>query len=98
MLNLPEKVCYARNASLPERVEEVESATIERQRLWNDRRDEQGPFDIIGDVHGSLRVLDTLLDRLGYDGESRQHRRAGARSSSAISWTEALRSPESFAE
>ena len=32
--------------------EEVEAATIERQPLWNNRRDDHGPFDIIGDVHG----------------------------------------------
>nr|MDQ3101180.1 AAA family ATPase [Bacteroidota bacterium] len=33
--------------------EEVESVTgITRERLYNDRKDELGPFDIIGDVHG----------------------------------------------
>ena len=32
--------------------EEVETAEVRRERLWNDRRDDQGPFDIIGDVHG----------------------------------------------
>lgn len=32
-----------------------------------DRRDEQGPFDIIGDVHGCAGELETLLVRLGYD-------------------------------
>jgi protein phosphatase len=32
--------------------EEVEAVTIERQRLWTDRRQEHGPFDIIGDIHG----------------------------------------------
>ena len=37
--------------------EEVEAATIERQPLWNDRRDEHGPFDIIGDVHGCCDEL-----------------------------------------
>jgi protein phosphatase len=33
----------------PERIDEV---SIVRQRLWNDLRDEHGPFDIIGDIHG----------------------------------------------
>jgi protein phosphatase len=51
--------------------EAVDAAEIERQRLWNDRRDEHGPFDIIGDVHGCYDELFGLLVRLGYqsDGE-----------------------------
>ena len=40
--------------------------TIEREPLWNDRRDEHGPFDIIGDVHGCFDELVELLDALGY--------------------------------
>ena len=40
--------------------------TIERVPLWNDRRDEHGPFDIIGDVHGCCDELEELLERLGY--------------------------------
>jgi protein phosphatase len=46
--------------------EEVDAVTIERQRLWTDRRDEHGPFDIIGDIHGCFDELCTLLQRLGY--------------------------------
>ena len=45
---------------------EIDSAEIFRQRLWTDRRDERGPFDIIGDVHGCADELELLLDRLGY--------------------------------
>ena len=47
--------------------EEVESAAISRQPLWNDRRDETGPFDIIGDVHGCLDELLELLGELDYE-------------------------------
>jgi polynucleotide kinase-phosphatase len=47
--------------------EDVSFATIERTRLLNDRTDERGPFDAIGDVHGCLSELRTLLERLGYD-------------------------------
>lgn len=47
-------------------VEQIESATIERVPLWNDRRDEHGPFDIIGDVHGCCDELEELLHELGY--------------------------------
>src|SRR6266404_1941938 len=46
--------------------EEVEAATVERVPLYNDKRDEHGPFDIIGDVHGCCDELEALLSRLGY--------------------------------
>ena len=39
---------------------------IVRQPLWNDRRGEHGPFDVIGDVHGCGDEMDALLDTLGY--------------------------------
>lgn len=48
-------------------VEEIDEATVERVPLWNDRRDERGPFDIIGDVHGCCDELEQLLDLLGYE-------------------------------
>jgi protein phosphatase len=44
----------------------VEAATITRAKLWTDKRDETGPFDIIGDVHGCADELETLLGKLGY--------------------------------
>lgn len=47
-------------------VEAVAEASIVRTRLFNDRRDEHGPFDVIGDVHGCRDELEELLDRLGY--------------------------------
>ena len=46
--------------------EEVNAATVERVPLWNDKSDETGPFDIIGDIHGCFGELCTLLDQLGY--------------------------------
>jgi protein phosphatase len=46
--------------------EEVEAATVERVPLWNDKRDEHGPFDIIGDIHGCCDELEELLEQLGY--------------------------------
>jgi protein phosphatase len=48
-------------------VEEVDSVEIIRTRLWNDRREETGPFDIFGDVHGCAEELEQLLGKLGYD-------------------------------
>jgi protein phosphatase len=47
--------------------EEVEAAEVQRDRLWNDRRDDHGPFDIIGDVHGCFDELVILLGELGYE-------------------------------
>lgn len=47
-------------------VEEVDAVMVERQRLWSDKRDQTGPFDIIGDVHGCFDELVDLLANLGY--------------------------------
>lgn len=46
--------------------EEVDAAGIERQPLWNNRKHEHGPFDVIGDVHGCFEELRDLLTQLGY--------------------------------
>ncbi|WP_239465564.1 polynucleotide kinase-phosphatase [Gemmata sp. SH-PL17] len=46
--------------------EEVAAVTFERYRLPVNKRDERGPFDIIGDVHGCLNELLALLTKLGY--------------------------------
>jgi protein phosphatase len=46
--------------------EAVAAATLERTPLWNDRRSEHGPFDVIGDVHGCADELEELLALLGY--------------------------------
>jgi protein phosphatase len=45
---------------------EAETVRIERTPMWSDRRAELGPFDLVGDVHGCLDELRTLLERLGY--------------------------------
>jgi protein phosphatase len=47
-------------------VEQIEATTVVRERLKNDRRDEVGPFDVIGDVHGCRSELETLLEQLQY--------------------------------
>lgn len=47
-------------------VEAVDAATVERKPLWTDRRDDRGPFDIVGDVHGCADELEELLGKLGY--------------------------------
>ncbi|MGH2442659.1 MAG: polynucleotide kinase-phosphatase, partial [Chloroflexota bacterium] len=67
--------------------EELAEAVIVRQPLWNDRKGEHGPFDIIGDIHGCATELTELLESLGYRAETT----AGA----GTSWETALyRHPE----
>jgi protein phosphatase len=46
--------------------DDVARATVERVPLWVDRREERGPFDVIGDVHGCIDELVSLLMALGY--------------------------------
>ena len=45
----------------------IDDTVLERRPLWTDRRDDAGPFDIIGDVHGCADELLTLLGALGYE-------------------------------
>ena len=46
--------------------EQVEAAEIGREPLWTNRKNEHGPFDLIGDVHGCFTELQELLTLLGY--------------------------------
>ena len=46
--------------------EQVDAVTIKRVRMWTDRTDDHGPFDIIGDVHGCFDELKELLERMNY--------------------------------
>ncbi|AFY99388.1 polynucleotide kinase-phosphatase [Calothrix sp. PCC 6303] len=47
-------------------LEDINNLEIERQPLWNNRKYEKGPFDIIGDIHGCCDELEGLLQKLGY--------------------------------
>ena len=47
-------------------LEDINNIEIERQPLWNNRKHERGPFDIIGDIHGCCDELELLLEKLGY--------------------------------
>jgi protein phosphatase len=55
-----------RHVFILESPEDVDAPEIERQPLWNNRKTDQGPFDIIGDVHGCGDELEELLAHLGY--------------------------------
>jgi protein phosphatase len=47
--------------------EQIDAATVTRVQLWNNRKQDTGPFDIIGDVHGCFDELVALLTQLGYE-------------------------------
>lgn len=48
-------------------LEEVEAVLeIKREKLYNNKKDETGALDIIGDVHGCFDELQELLVKLGY--------------------------------
>ena len=47
-------------------LDQLENTEIIRSKLWNDKKDEHGPFDIIGDIHGCGDELEMLLKKLGY--------------------------------
>ncbi len=44
----------------------IDAVRIERQKLWNNKKDVTGPFDLIGDVHGCFDELEALMGKLGY--------------------------------
>lgn len=46
--------------------EDIDATVVQRRPLWTDKRGDQGPFDIIGDVHGCADELASLLAELGY--------------------------------
>lgn len=52
---------------------QADQCRVQIERLWTDRTDDCGPFDLIGDVHGCAEELQELLIKLGYrltpDGE-----------------------------
>lgn len=60
--------------------EEIENTEIVYTKLWSDKKEEHGPFDIIGDVHGCFDELTELLETLGYGlDENGVYRHAGGR-------------------
>jgi len=46
--------------------EEIANVEIIRVPLWNNKKSETNPFDIIGDIHGCYDELCVLLEKLGY--------------------------------
>jgi polynucleotide kinase-phosphatase len=46
--------------------DELDAVRIVPQKPWNDRTDLQGPFDVVGDVHGCAAELRALLEKLGW--------------------------------
>ena len=53
-------------------VQEVDNATVVRTPAAPDRKNEHGPFDFIGDIHGCSGELKSLLEKLGYQVDPRK--------------------------
>ena len=53
--------------------EDIANVEIVRTPLWNNKKDEAGPFDIIGDIHGCYDELCALLHKLGYSVNKENH-------------------------
>jgi len=49
--------------------EDIASDRVEIRRvpLWNNKKDQAGPFDIFGDLHGCADELERLLTQLGWE-------------------------------
>lgn len=59
--------------------EAIENAGFVRTPLRSDLRNATGPFDVVGDIHGCLDELETLLTELGYTlRRDDRHRPVGA--------------------
>ena len=56
-----------RNVFVLSTPDEVDAAVVTREPLYNNRKSEHGPFDIIGDVHGCFDELCDLIRKLGYE-------------------------------
>ncbi|HKW64443.1 MAG TPA: polynucleotide kinase-phosphatase [Candidatus Acidoferrum sp.] len=50
--------------------EEADAVSLERVPLYNNKKAETGPFDVIGDIHGCYNELAALLTQLGYTSSS----------------------------
>ena len=46
--------------------EQLDNVEVIREKLWNNKMEEHGPFDVIGDIHRCCDELEQLLFRLGY--------------------------------
>jgi polynucleotide kinase-phosphatase len=66
--NFTEKLCSEgfNSVYVLKSEDDVNNTEIIRKRLSSNRKDEPGPFDIIGDIHGCFRELCMLLRKLGY--------------------------------
>jgi protein phosphatase len=64
-----------RKVHVLEGTEEIDRAVITYEKAYNDRREDTGPFDVVGDVHGCRAELEQLLGELGYELRRDEHGR-----------------------
>ena len=58
-------------------VQEIDQTNVARVPSRPDRKEEYGPFDLIGDVHGCLEELRSLLEKLKYQVDPKSEGRVG---------------------
>ena len=56
-----------RHVTIFKSADDLAALTIRREVLWNNKKHENGPLDIIGDIHGCLDETLELLTKLGYE-------------------------------
>ena len=61
-----------RHVHILKSVEEMEDVEVVRTPLWNNKREEHGPFDIIGDIHGCYEELCDLMEKMNYEVDREQ--------------------------
>jgi predicted kinase len=84
-------------------VEEIDTVTIRYEKLFSDRRDVTGPFDIIGDVHGCRPSWRRCCTRWAgrwcattRAARSRPSIPRGVPPSSSVTWSTAARTPPAY--
>lgn len=45
----------------------TDDVEVRRVPLWNNKKNESGPFDVVGDIHGCAEELRALLKNLGWE-------------------------------
>lgn len=53
--------------------EEADAVEIIRAKLWSNKQEEHGPFDLIGDIHGCYDELCSLFTQLNYQVDQKNH-------------------------
>ena len=62
---------------------DLDEAILTRKPMASNRKEDHGPFDLIGDIHGCIDELVKLLNLLGYEISERESEDSGSRFTTA---------------